>query len=495
LEIPWTEKPSAPTRPSGLLLVLLAGVLIGLLFLMAAQAETKWFLSLLIGGLVFAVSLVPAGRKGFYLALLALALSIGVDLNLYFQPSSVHHSTYGFLLSLHHLPLLALYIIWAGRCLVEHSPPGISTRGLFPLAAFFATGVTSILLGGNVLFGVFDLFALLGSIALFVYVSSEIRTKRDLRIVLAALVVSVWVQGVIATGQHLTQSSLGLEFFGAGAKIEFSQGFTALTRVGGTIGHPNALARFFDLLLPLTFSLLFCPLRWRTRFLLATAFGIGMLGLALTLSRSGLVATGAGCFLIFFLWLLRRFGALRALLAWVLTIVLLLVLVFSTSSQLQTRFFKDDYQAAYGRIPLMRVALNMIRDHFFFGVGLNNYNEVAPNYDNTPQRITSSWNVPVHNLFLYIAAQTGLVGLLFYLLFLLAILRSLWPARRASDPLVAWGGLGIAVGMAAFLAHGQVEFDSLTRHSLFWFVSGVAVSLGRLATSPPLVSKQRSDEP
>jgi len=219
------------------------------------------------------------------------------------------------------------------------------------------------------------------------------------------------------------------------------------------------------------------------------------MGLALTLSRSGLVVTAAACLLIFFVALQRRIGLLRALFAWALIIVLLLGLVFSTSSQLQTRFFKDDYQAAYGRIPLIQVALNMIRDRPLFGVGLNNYSDVAPRYDNTPQRITSFWNVPVHNLFLFVAAQTGLVGLISYLLFLLAILRALWPALRASDPFVAWAGLGIAVGMAAFLIHGQVEFDSVTRHSLFWFISGVAVSLGRLATSPPLISKQGAHEP
>jgi xanthine/uracil permease len=73
--------------------------------------------------------------------------------------------------------------------------------------------------------------------------------------------------------------------------------------------------------------------------------------------------------------------------------------------------------------------------------------------------------------------------------------RALWPALRASDPFVAWAGLGIAVGMAAFLIHGQVEFDSLTRDSLFWFISGFAVSLGRLAPSPPLISKQGAHEP
>jgi putative inorganic carbon (HCO3(-)) transporter len=486
METSWTEERAVPAaRAVGLFWILLAGVLVGLLFLIAIQLGTQWFFTLFVGGLIFAVSLAPRNRKAFYLALLVFTIPIGVDVNLYVQRAWVHHSTHGFLFLLYYLPLLALYVIWAGRCLLEHSHPGVSTRGLAPLAAFFGTGVTSVLLGGNIIFGAFDLFALLGSIGLFVYTSSELRTKRDLQIVLVALFVAVWVQGVIAVGQYVTRSSLGLEFFGAVAKLELQQAPPFLPRVGGTIGAPNALARFFDLFLPLGVSLLFCPLRWRTRLLLATAVGLGMAGLVVTFSRGGIVATGTGCLLILFVWLRRRIGLLRALCSSALVVPLLLVLVFWIPNPLQVRFFREEeYQAAYGRVPLLQVALNIIRDRPFFGVGLNNYNDAAPRYDNTPQRITSSWNVPVHNLFLYIAAQTGLVGLVSYLLFLLAILRSLWPALRASDPLVASAGLGVAVGMAVFFTHGQIEFESVTRHSIFWFVSGLAVSLGRLAASP-----------
>jgi O-antigen ligase len=317
------------------------------------------------------------------------------------------------------------------------------------------------------------------------YTSSELRSHGDLHIVLKVLFISVLIQGVIAIGQHLTENTLGLEFFGAyddpGLKAQTWRGLAERTRVGGTMGHPNALALFFDLLIPLGFSLVFGPLQWGTRFLLVSAVGSGILGLVFTLSRGGLVATGLGCLLIFFVWLKQRIGLLRAFCATMLPTLLIVVFVFGTSNLVSKRFFRDDYKAAFGRIPLILVALNMIQRRPFFGVGLNNYSEVAPRYDNTPHRITSWWNVPVHNQFLFIVAETGLVGLGCYLLFILAILRSVWSAIRSSDPLLAWTGLGLAVGIAVFLAHLQIEFDSMARNSLFWFVSGLAVSVGRLA--------------
>jgi len=485
MEMAWTTRRVAPARPEAALWCLPLGVLIGLFFLIALQLATKWFLFLFLGSLIFAASFAPADKKAFYLALLVFAISVRVGLNFYFQHSPVHRSTHGFLIQLHYLPLAALYAIWAGRCWLAQGPPGIATRGLLPFTAFFAVGVTSVLLRGNILFGAFDLFALLGSGALFVYASSELRSRRDLHIVLAVLVASVAIQGVIAIGQHLSQTTLGLEFFGAyddpGLKARTWRGLAERTRVGGTIGHPNALALFFDLLLPLAFSLVFAPVQRGRRFLLLSAVGLGTLGLAFTLSRGGLVATGLGCLLIFFVWLKQRIGLLPSLCATILPAALTLVLLFGTPNLISKRFFRDDYKAAFGRIPLMLVALNMIRHRPFFGVGLNNYNEVAPRLDNTPQRVTSWWNVPVHNQFLFIAAEIGLIGLASYLLFVLAILKSLWPAMRSRDSLLAWSSLGVALGITVFLAHLQIEFDSMARNSLFWFVSGLAVSLGRIA--------------
>ncbi len=490
MEAVWGEKRTAPGRSVGLLSWLLTGIVVGLLFLflLSAQLDKKWFVFVFLGSLVLAVSFTPLDRKAFYLFLLTFTIPLGLDFNLFFQRRPVHHSTYGFAIVLYYFPLTVLYVIWAFRCWSNHVPPGISARGLTPLAGFFAAAVASVILGGNPLFGSFDLFALLWSIALFVYVSSELRSRRDLQIVVGTLLGTVWLQGIIAVGQHLTGSTLGLDFFGARTSVELRgwQGLAALTRVGGTIGAPNALALFLDPLLPLGFALLFCPLSRHTKCLLGTAVGLGMLGMVLTLSRGGMVATGVGCLLILCVWLQQRIGFLRLLCTASIVVMLLLTLIFGTINLIQERFMRDDYQAAYGRIPLMQVALNMIRDQPFFGVGLNNYNEVAPRFDNTPERINSQWNIPVHNLFLYIAAEVGLVGLICYVFFLAAVLRALWPALRAPDPFVAWAGLGLAVGIVAVFSHLQVELASLVRESNLWFVCGLAISLGRLASSPAL---------
>jgi O-antigen ligase len=125
----------------------------------------------------------------------------------------------------------------------------------------------------------------------------------------------------------------------------------------------------------------------------------------------------------------------------------------------------------------------MIRTHPFFGVGLNNYTETAQFYDTTPEQIITLWNSPVHNLLLFIAGETGLIGLGFLLFFLLTVLRALLPALRCPDPFLAASGLGLFMGILAYLLHVQVDYANWPHFAILWFLLGLAVSVGRLAAA------------
>jgi putative inorganic carbon (HCO3(-)) transporter len=290
-------------------------------------------------------------------------------------------------------------------------------------------------------------------------------------------------QGVLALGQHFTGSTLGLEFFGAAQGLQSAAGLETLTRVGGTLGHPNSLALFFDLLLPLSFSLLFCPMERWAKLLVVLAMILGVAGLVVTLSRGGTMAVGLSLLAILLVRWRDRIGLLRSGLAVTTVSISLLVLVLGTSNPVRQRFLEQDYGSASGRAPHMQVAFNMIRTHPFFGVGLNNYTETALLYDNTPERIISLWNSPVHNLFLFIAGETGLIGVGFFLCFLFTILWALLPALRSVDPFIASAGLGFFMGILAYLIHVQVDYANWAHFSILWFLLGLAVSIGRLATT------------
>ncbi|MCX5893225.1 MAG: O-antigen ligase family protein, partial [Deltaproteobacteria bacterium] len=151
---------------------------------------------------------------------------------------------------------------------------------------------------------------------------------------------------------------------------------------------------------------------------------------------------------------------------------------------IQKGLFRTEYETAYGRLPLIAVAFNLIRHHPLLGAGLNNYVQTARQYDYTPEQLTSAWNSPVHNLFLFIAGELGLLGLLCFLAFLCSILTALYPALRSPEPFLVCAGAGIFFGILAFCGHAQVDYSIWTQNRQLWFLFGLAVVVGRFSQAP-----------
>ena len=70
-----------------------------------------------------------------------------------------------------------------------------------------------------------------------------------------------------------------------------------------------------------------------------------------------------------------------AVLAIAVIITLGVVIVLGTPNPVRTRILEHDYGSAVGRVSHVQVAVRMIRDHPFFGHGMNNYVEAARAYD------------------------------------------------------------------------------------------------------------------
>jgi O-antigen ligase len=419
------------------------------------------------------------GRKKFFLILLTLSLPVWIGMHLGFTKSAYGRSTFGFPIHFSYLPLAALYVLWGVRRAALKAPEPISTRGLRSLAALFLVAALSVLVAVDPRFALFDLFALFTQILIFVYVSSEIRTLPELRLVVQVLLAGAGFQAIMAIIQRLTGSTLGLNLFGTATTLYGYAGLETLSRVGGLVGHPNSLALFFDLLLPLSFSFLFYPLSPRLRFLLLAAVGLELLALGVTYSRGGITASLLALFALFVYHRTRAIGLMRALVSGLFAAVLFITVLLVVPNPIQRGLFRTEYETAYGRLPLIKVAFNLIRHRPLLGAGLNSYVQTARQYDYTPEQLTSRWNSPVHNLFLFIAGELGLLGLACFLAFLLSILTALFPALRSPEPLLLCAGAGIFFGILAFCGHAQVDYSIWTQNRQLWFLLGLAVTVGR----------------
>jgi O-antigen ligase len=290
-----------------------------------------------------------------------------------------------------------------------------------------------------------------------------------------------------------------------------------LFRAFGTFGQPNPFGGYINLSLPLALSLLICrfadlrsaPLHPRTLALLAAC---ALLGLALVLSWSrgawlgatvavGVVVLAWGVAL---LWGARRNAQLRRAGERLLLLLLLVAIVGgalllagaadllpasitarlgSIGEQLgvfdvRTVKLTDENYAAVERMAHWQAALAMIQARPLLGYGIGNYPAAYPQY-NLP-----GWEDPLghaHNYYLNVAAETGLVGLAAYLLWLLLACAGAWiVAVRATDGL----GRAVAIGILGVLAAQATHnvFDNLWVHSMAVQVAlllGLVYTVGR----------------
>ncbi len=249
-----------------------------------------------------------------------------------------------------------------------------------------------------------------------------------------ALVVSV--QGGVALGQFWCQSDLGLAFLGelpldpaaSGVSVVWAGGRRWL-RAYGLTGHPNLLGASLVLLLLWLLEGSGRARGWR-RAGLSLAFSLGLLGLIVSFSRAAWLAFGLGVGV--WGWQLWR-GSRRAAgtraerpwrvgeLWWLALPLLLGGLVLWLCRDLALSRFVNLSTPTEARSLGERqrdtgLALDLIADHPWWGVGAGNY--VPAVRERRPK------SQPVHNVLLLVTAELGLLGAGLWLWLSLAGLRA-----------------------------------------------------------------------
>jgi putative inorganic carbon (hco3(-)) transporter len=244
------------------------------------------------------------------------------------------------------------------------------------------------------------------------------RTRRDLILVLGAIVLGAIVAALFAVASPPPSAEIAEES----------------VRSTGTVGDPNELAAV--LLVGLSLSAGFALSKGRAplmRLLATFAIPLCAGGIFLSLSRGGLIALGsvlvAGAFLA---------GRWRlAITAMLVAVAIGGVLYFTEIASLPARERVTTAHGGSGRSDLWTIGLRMFKAHPVTGVGLGNFQSVSANYTLQPGALTrtelifSSAPKLTHNTYLQIAAETGVPGLALFLTTLVACLGCALKAARS----------------------------------------------------------------
>ncbi len=185
--------------------------------------------------------------------------------------------------------------------------------------------------------------------------------------------------------------------------------------------------------------------------------------------------------LVFTLLALRRKWLRWQYVVLLLTVLGILVVLFH--GPILHRLMEDDQGAAYSRIPLNILAINMITAHPVVGIGINNFMVVANHYL-TPE-IYGLWLAPVHNKYLLVWSETGTIGILSFILFYLAVSKEAWQCYKSGSPIFSPLGAALVAGLCGYASHMMVDrFGSRTVLQLLWVIAAIAFSMNRLSSMP-----------
>jgi len=300
-----------------------------------------------------------------------------------------------------------------------------------------------------------------------VYLQAQSLTLAEIRAVTIALVVGAGLLGGIGALSFV--QSGGTELLGGGSTVSGA-------RAAGTFADPNYYAALLALALLPGVALLLAETKRNLWLLAPLAAGIG--GLLFSLSRGGILGFAAGLLLLL-AWRRARYVALA-----ILAVVAALTLTNANPLVESEYFGSVEDRVSTIRHPtrestrplIWATAIEVTQEHPFFGVGVNQFQRESARRSlfERGQTLENAHSVP-----LSLAAETGLIGLVAFSVFLAQLAARGMRAARARTALERGIGLGISAALLAFVIQGmtitQIRVPVVT--GTFFLLAGILTNL------------------
>lgn len=345
------------------------------------------------------------------------------------------------------------------------------------------------LINANVLsLGFYQLAKLFEFSLLYFYIKSNHKKIFRLQYAWFVLAASGIFQGTIALLQYIRQSSLGLKYLGESLLSPEVYGVAAFKVAGdlvmrayGTFPHPNVLAAFLFMTIYIFYALYFSDWGRERKWILF--FYVPMLtGFIFTYSRLiGLLwfAGGLARFLILVLkprirkTHLRNYAE-RLIIVVSVSILIVVAVYLANDEAVHSRLSFSTSEEAY--VARSFYNKKSLESFSFFGYGAGNH---IPWLRSELPGMPAKNYQPVHNIYLLILNETGILGLAAFILFML-FLSVRYLKSVSFDKLFHYS---FFIAFLSFLVMGFFDhylWSLQQGRILFWFALGVLALLGRL---------------
>ncbi|MEJ0017325.1 MAG: O-antigen ligase family protein [Acetobacteraceae bacterium] len=362
------------------------------------------------------------------------------------------------------------------------APPGAG-----PVLPFLAVCCVSALLSQRPDWGFNDVYRVVKFAILLLWLHYNLNPRLWLVAVctFAAAIAMQSALGVLQVATNagsglLSMIGLGTAASGVAAEIE--------NRARGTMGHPNYLAPYLLMVVPAAFGAVLYSRRRPVILASAAVAALGVAGTVATASRSPIVILAATMSLVAATAVWQRvLSARMALGCGILALGLLAAVALPFTDKIAQRLEGDLTASVDFRLSYNLAALAIWDDHPLLGIGPNNsileIGRHAPLFEQIIRSLDEyrdAANVrasPVHNVYLLMLSETGVVGLVAFLYLLASVIRRGVRGAAASEYAVRGICVGAVIGLLGQFTQQTVDF-SLWYDSSWYTLALMAGLLG-----------------
>lgn len=257
-----------------------------------------------------------------------------------------------------------------------------------------------------------------------------------------------------------------LWFFGYTSQLLYSN------RVISTFGQPNFLGAYLVMSLPFIWFLLKETSR-KWKFLVYLSLAIVVLGIFSTLSRSAYL----GLLVLSLIWGFYHYRLLLTAITFSIIIFGILATLFPNLVFQEWYRFKLDSVSkwtAENRLQIMEKTSQLISHQPIFGYGWENFSLAFPTVVNVDDFGLKDIVVDSsHNLFLDLIVQTGLIGLILFILLIITTVVFGFKQNKSENPTNQSFFKAAVCSIVAFLVIHQFSPYSIVPLVLFWLSLGI----------------------
>jgi O-antigen ligase len=377
--------------------------------------------------------------------------------------------------------LAALYAIWALKVVALRTAnvPRPQKADLFPMLLVLAY-VCSIPVSAYPTAAIFGLFYLLRYILYYIYLSRHVE-MRHFPWILIALCFAIIPEFVLGALQYATGKWLSLAWARGSVGGNLNEqyvvpGIEHVKRATGTLFDSHSYGIYLAMMTGFPFVMALrrhaAPVSrifWLFIFVLASMANV------LSFSRSAWLSVAISLVVLWAVHLM--WGQRQILLPSVLFVLFMVVLSPFYAPLVYERVSSAGSKLMTSRFDQFPVAWDMWKDHFLFGVGVGNYMDLLKEY-NRPGVL----ELPVHNAFLWVGAESGLLGVIgFFGTLFAAMSRCWWVIGRHREPTCILA-LAVFGALVAYFIDGLTDplFREPTVYTMFWVCVGLSVALVRI---------------